>query len=567
MIKRSYFIYWVFLLLLIFFRSTPALAIDAKSAYEGAKKKMFELKSSPSKMERRDMWLGVIESFLEVSIDFPNSEKADDALYMVGSLYAELYQKSYNSKDLYRAIESFETLVKSYPKSNLADDALHEVSSIYRKELHDLPKAYCTYLCIIEHYPGGDMKPYAESGVKELASYAPAGGCLKGDKKDKTIEGKPKETTEEKKPVGRAFITGLRYSTGDGTTRIVLDLDRRVDYTFEDVGEGEKENASPDLQIEVLGSTVKSGVTRELTVKDGLVKGIRLEDQATGDVRTVIEFDRNVTYSVFPLASPDRVVIDVKRYEAPAITEKKPKDDNAGTTKVPVSSNIKIIVIDPGHGGRDPGAVGPTKYYEKTANLKIAKNLKKYLEERLKLTVYMTRDSDLYLSLKDRTAFANKHNADLFISVHNNASKSRSPYGISTYYLAITSDERALGVAARENNTTVEKLSELDYILTDLMVSAHRNESSLLSKFVQEGMVNSVKTKYDQIKNIGVCQGPFWVLVGAQMPSILMECSYISNKREELRLKDDEYLTLLSEGIFRGVERYIKEINAAKKNW
>ena len=238
-------------------------------------------------------------------------------------------------------------------------------------------------------------------------------------------------------------------------------------------------------------------------------------------------------------------------------------------TSKPVEINgapkeIKVVVIDPGHGGKDPGAVGPTGYYEKTANLKIAKYLKSYLESRLGLTVKMTRDTDKYLTLRERTAIANDCKADLFISVHNNANKSRTPYGVSTYFLAFTSDKKALAVAARENDTTIEKLSDLEYILTDLMVSAKSYESSLLAKFVQEGMVDTLDDKYNTINDIGVCQGPFWVLVGAQMPSILLECSFISNRMEEERLKSDEYLKTVALGICMGVEKYVKEINTAK---
>jgi N-acetylmuramoyl-L-alanine amidase len=300
-------------------------------------------------------------------------------------------------------------------------------------------------------------------------------------------------------------------------------------------------------------------------VAGGQIKRVTV-DVKSDPLRVSLDPGRSVTYKVFSLKDPNRIVVDVYR-------EGRSEGEPAGTlntaggdyTKEKVTSHaIKVVVIDPGHGGVDPGAVGPTGYNEKTANFRIAQYLKEYLENQLGLKVIMTRSADSYLDLKKRTAVANVANADLFISVHNNASPSRNPYGITTYYLAITSDKKALTVAARENDTTIEKLTELDYILTDLMVSAKRNESSLLAKFVQEGMVNSIKKGYDNVNNVGVCQGPFWVLVGAQMPSILVECSYISNTREEKRLKSDDYLKGLAWGVYKGVEKYVKETDSMR---
>jgi N-acetylmuramoyl-L-alanine amidase len=400
------------------------------------------------------------------------------------------------------------------------------------------------------------MKTSAKKQMEALSCYAGTADC------DKKTDTKPDKLEAKEEKSGRVTVTGIRHFAGDAYTRVVIDLTSAAEFTYGFLSEDAQKKLPYRAYIDIEDASTAEKLNGNGDINDGLLRGIRLGKNEKGALRVVMDTAGEVRYIVFSLTKPDRIVVDLF-----------PKDEveTKGTVreekKEYVKTDISVVVIDPGHGGRDPGAVGPTNYYEKTANIKISRYLKQYLEERLGLTVILTREKDTYLSLHERTAIANKHSADLFISVHNNANKSREPYGVSTYFLAVTSDKKALAVAARENDTTIEKLSELDYILTDLMVSAKRNESSLLATFVQDGMVTSLREDYDKIFDIGVCQGPFWVLVGAQMPSILVECSFISNRREEQRLKSDAYLKALASGIADGVEKYIKEIDNARKNW
>ena len=460
------------------------------------------------------------------------------------------------------AVEAFERLVRDYPGSTLADDAVYEIAEITRSDFKDPKKSYCWYRLIMTSYPTGDMAPKAKLRLTELAEFAKTSDCdtITGgiSKKDGTPrkESPATETTR---------IIGVRSFNSTDHTRVVLDISAAADFSHGRVKDGAAETGISPIYIDIPGGVPGAGVPGDHPISGGMVKTISI-DTKSNPLRVLLSPNAASTYRVFTLSGPNRIVIDVydahSNNGAPdnAITT----TDTRGPSEKTPTKKIKVVVIDPGHGGKDPGAVGATGYYEKKANLKIALYLKEYLEKELGLTVIMTRSGDTYLDLKKRTAVANDKGADLFISIHNNASTSRSPYGISTYYLAVTSDKKALTVAARENDTTIEELSELDYILTDLVVSAKRNESSLLAKFVQEGMVNSVKKGYDTINSIGVCQGPFWVLVGAQMPSILVECSYISNRREEKRLMTDDYLKSLARGIFNGVQRYIRETSVVR---
>jgi N-acetylmuramoyl-L-alanine amidase len=177
------------------------------------------------------------------------------------------------------------------------------------------------------------------------------------------------------------------------------------------------------------------------------------------------------------------------------------------------------------------------------------------------LDVVMTRSTDVFIPLEERTAIANKVNADLFLSIHANASLNRSAAGIETYYLNLAKTDKAARVAARENNTSLEKVGLLQTILFDLMANYKINDSARLADDVQKSLHGKLEKKFGGIKNLGVKQGPFYVLVGATMPSILVETAFISNEREVELLTDDDYQETAAAGILEGVRNYIKNLH------
>jgi N-acetylmuramoyl-L-alanine amidase len=193
--------------------------------------------------------------------------------------------------------------------------------------------------------------------------------------------------------------------------------------------------------------------------------------------------------------------------------------------------------------------------------LAIAKRLQQMIRSQLKCEAVLTRSRDKYLSLEERTAMANTQDADLFISIHTNASSDRRAYGIETYILNLATDDEAIRVAARENATSTKNISDLDTILESLMNNAKVSESTRLASYVQQSMARSLKRKYKQIRSKGIKQAPFYVLLGADMPSILIETSFISNPTECKRLVSKSYQKQLCQGIIDGIRRYIKETN------
>ena len=194
--------------------------------------------------------------------------------------------------------------------------------------------------------------------------------------------------------------------------------------------------------------------------------------------------------------------------------------------------------------------------------LKIAHGLRESLAS-LGAEIIMTRSDDTFIPLEERAAIANTKEADLFISIHVNASHNRKASGVETYFLNLTNDARAMRVAARENAVSTKKMSDLQYILHDLMKTAKTNESSRRAAAVQGSLVSNLKTKYSDIKGNGVKGAPFYVLVGTHMPSILVEVSFVSNPTEEKRLADNGYIKEIIAGITNGVNRYVKEMEVS----
>ncbi len=215
---------------------------------------------------------------------------------------------------------------------------------------------------------------------------------------------------------------------------------------------------------------------------------------------------------------------------------------------------VRTIMIDPGHGGKDPGAIGPGKVYEKDVNLRFALILGKMLEQEGFKVLY-TREKDTFIPLEDRTAQANLKNADLFISVHCNAIHLPSLSGLETYYLDLATSKDAVRVAARENAVSARSISDLQVILTDLMLNSKLKESKDLAKSVHSRVVSSVRQKH-KVRDHGVRSAPFYVLMGAKMPAILLELGYLTNPEEAKRLQSDDYLKLLAAGVVKGVAAY-----------
>lgn len=341
-------------------------------------------------------------------------------------------------------------------------------------------------------------------------------------------------------------VKDIKFWSSKGYTRIVVDLSEPVEFL-------QKRLSAPDrLYFDLKNSRILKDIQTNLPVGDGILKTVRAGQFDKDTVRVVLDLEEIKDFKATVLGEPAQLIIDVYGHK-----RKPQKGKETFTGKV-------TVVIDPGHGGHDPGAVGPKGLYEKNVVLDIGLRLKKIIAKNKKINVIMTRDKDVFVPLHERTAFANTKDADIFVSIHANASPSRKARGIETYLLNWTNNEESLRVAARENSISLKKMkaetkkykSDVDKMLSDLRRDLKRDESLKLANFVQEAMVSSLAEKYSRVNNLGVKSALFYVLFGARMPSILAEVSFINNPVEEALLKKDTYREHIAQAIANAIETY-----------
>jgi N-acetylmuramoyl-L-alanine amidase len=369
---------------------------------------------------------------------------------------------------------------------------------------------------------------------------------------------------------GGSVVKNIRYYSSAGYTRVVLDLTETTGYSINRLRQPER------LYLDLFGSVLNGEVKGEIEILDGLLKKIRSAQFSKDRVRVVMDLGSIDSYKIFRLNGPPRVVVDIfgregaaprpRTVKSPAqIVKKGPKEvkKRPKEEKAPEATRIDIyrVVIDPGHGGRDPGALGSGGAREKYLVLDIAKRVKRILQEQKGYEVILTRAGDKFLELEERTAIANQKNADLFVSIHANANRSRRLRGIETYFLNFTDQEEALEVAARENKISLKAMkqsrTEVGALLASLALQFNRNESLKLANYVQSSLVSHMSRRYKGIVDKGVKNALFYVLFGARMPSVLVEVSYITNKEEAFRLRSSTYREQLARGIARGIKTYL----------
>jgi N-acetylmuramoyl-L-alanine amidase len=221
--------------------------------------------------------------------------------------------------------------------------------------------------------------------------------------------------------------------------------------------------------------------------------------------------------------------------------------------------SVSRIVIDPGHGGHDPGVLGKG-LTEATLALDVALRLEKLLQKDAGTEVVLTRRSDVYVPLEERTEIANRHNADLFLSIHANASRNEDARGIETFFLSFASSPDAEAVAARENSASTREMNQLPDLIKAITLNNKLDESRDLATIVQDSLVSHLRKSNREIRSRGVKKAPFVVLIGAAMPSVLAEISFVSNARELALLKTPAYRQRIAEALYLAVTKYRRSL-------
>jgi N-acetylmuramoyl-L-alanine amidase len=249
----------------------------------------------------------------------------------------------------------------------------------------------------------------------------------------------------------------------------------------------------------------------------------------------------------------------------PAVLKEKPSEPAPLKPGKPASpAPIRKIVIDAGHGGRDPGAIGVDGVAEKDIVLAVALRLADKLKKQMGIDAVLTRKDDTFVPLEERTAIANQEGADLFISLHANASPNPEARGLETYYLDNTNDEAALRLAARENGIAREKISDLQFMLSDMVQNLKLEDSITLAHRLQGSVVTQMGRRYGEVRDLGVKRAQFFVLVGARMPSVLVELFFVTNKAEGRALTSEDYQEALADALYDGIKKYQESAQVVK---
>ncbi len=478
-----------------------------------------------------ERYLAQLDSYKK---EIGKSERRDDEiLYAMARLSQEMASKFNKPRYYYNAIDYLKQLTRDYPQSPKRAQALLEAAQLLQDQLGEQQEAYSLYQELVDSY---------RSTPEGMAAASKLGITPETELADKTV-------------------TGIRSFSGQDYARIVVDLTTPVDYE------------KPQLHGTRLSLALREAVLKpELENRiffnsEGLLRQVAIE-KGENQVKVHFQCEKLQNYAVFTLNNPDRLVVDLNG----AAPEETPVDhremlearivqrSNSLSLTRALGLKVRKIVIDPGHGGHDTGAIsGGLK--EKDLVLDIAIRLRKLITDNLKgIEVVMTREKDKFVALEERTAIANAQNADLFISIHANSSELKDASGVETYYLSINATKDELAVAARENASTANSAGDLQNLLQKIVLDDKLIESRNFAQHVQRSLVSGL-SEVDKSagQNRGVKKAPFIVLIGANMPSVLAEVSFINNPA----LKTPEFRQVIAESLFAGSRRYIDTLGGS----
>jgi N-acetylmuramoyl-L-alanine amidase len=356
-------------------------------------------------------------------------------------------------------------------------------------------------------------------------------------------------------------VTAVRFLSSDTTTRVMIDLSQEARYEIRRLKEDPSKGLPPRIYIDLFNAKLAMESKEPITVEDGLLRQVRIGQFSGDTVRVVLDLTSFRDHNTFLLPDPYRLVIDIQGQKitpTAAVIDrtKKPAVTAAVKGKQISNAGIRKIVLDPGHGGKDPGAIGIGGIAEKDIVLAVAKKLAEKLKRQMGVEVVLTRKDDRFLALEDRTAIANAEEADLFVSLHMNASPNGDAKGLETYYLDNTTDEASMRLAARENGTSRKNISDLQFILSDMTQNMKLEDSITLAHRLHHSLVGSMSKRLADVRDLGVKKALFYVLVGARMPSVLVEMFFITNRTEGRVMSQDGYQNAVVDALYDGIVKY-----------
>lgn len=375
------------------------------------------------------------------------------------------------------------------------------------------------------------------------------------------VQAKTAEPKTESKSEAKSAVKSESKSDNKFEAKVQPKSEQKLEVKTETFAKAEPEKPMDKSAVGPLASA--SVYTEDVPSDDRSSKAVVSSLPSNEPKATAKPTSEPTVAVVAPRSESKPTITAGKKTKAPEIHQARPTANGERSLVRALGLKIGKIVVDAGHGGHDTGTIGPNGLLEKDLVLDVALRLGRQLE-RMGADVIYTRDDDTFVPLETRTAIANKNQADLFISIHANSSPDASARGLETYYLNFTSSTDALEVAARENAVSEKSIHELQDLVKKITLKDKIEESREFAQDVQRSLVSGLAAKDASLKDRGVKKAPFIVLIGANMPSILAEISFVSNPGDERRLQTPEYRQKIAESLYKGVQRYINGLSGLK---
>lgn len=510
--------------------SSLGLGASADEAYQEAKAEYLKLKGDQKRRTLRHHWQNVARRFETIATRYPKSERAVEALFNAGELNNELSRLSARAEDRELAKKSYRRLIEGWPSHRLADDCALSLARLLADRDDDPSGARRVLEGALKH--AGDKK----KDIKAMLAALP----LEAPKARPTPPAPGRASTP-------ARVQPERRRAPAAVEPPATDLAEAIRRAIKPLQRARLAEPPPVVQA-------RRGPSARPEVNDEPDEEAPVLEESEPVVESLAEKLRDVRVGARLPGNDDTETRS--RFKKLARAE----GDAELSLAQQLGLKVRRVVIDAGHGGHDTGAIGAKGTKEKDVSLSIAKKLAARLEE-AGLEVVLTRDDDTYVKLEDRTRFANREKGDLFISVHCNAAPSRTLRGIETYTLNTSSNRYSIRLAARENSTTERGVGDLQYILADLATKANTGESAHLADRVQRSLVRNLSGSYKGVKDLGTKEALFFVLLGAKMPAILVETSFLSHAEEEERLASEAYQQAVADSIAEAVNGFLEERN------
>jgi len=456
----------------------------------------------------------LVGAYQDISRLLPASPYSDDALWHAGMLAADAFWEFGQPEDRSTALRLLKTLYTRHPTSPLVKQASPQLDRL---------------------------------NAAKVAVEAPP----------------PKQPA--------VMLTAIRREALPGAVRVTLELGGEATYHDEQI------DGPPRVLIDLQNTRPVEALTDATRAfPDDLVRQIRVGRPVGTRTRIVLDLAGAAPHTIYALYNPYRVVIDFARQAvapaaagavaapgAPSVpSEPRPNGRGGFSLSRQLGLGVARIVIDPGHGGHDPGAM-TDGLSEADLVLDVALRLEKLLAKQPGVEVVLTRRTNVFVPLEERTAIANREGADLFLSIHANASEDDRVRGIETYFLNFAPNPAAEAIAARENAASARTMRQLPDIVKAIALNNKLDESRDFASLVQAAMMDRLKRANKRVKNLGVKQAPFVVLIGATMPSVLAEIAFLTNHQEATLLRGGTYRQQIAEALFNGVMRYQRSLKAA----